>query len=80
MGKIVAKIVLTGGPCAGKTSALSKIEEIFTEKGYKVLVVGESATEIIKGGIRPFGINAIDMYSFQDIILMYQYQKEKIYE
>lgn len=32
MGKIVAKIVLTGGPCAGKTSALSKIEEIFTEK------------------------------------------------
>lgn len=80
MGKIVAKIVLTGGPCAGKTTALAKIEEIFTEKGYKVLVVGESATEIIKGGIKPFGNNPMDMYLFQDVILQYQYQKERIYE
>ena len=52
MGKIVAKVVLTGGPCAGKTSALSKIESYFTERGYKVLIVGESATEIIKSGIK----------------------------
>lgn len=56
MGKIVGKIVLTGGPCAGKTSALTKVEEELTEKGYKVFIVSESATELIRGGIKPFGI------------------------
>lgn len=80
MGKIVSKIVLTGGPCAGKTSALTKIEEELTEKGYKVFIVGESATELIKGGIKPFGNNSIDCLDFQRIILKYQYGKEKIYE
>ena len=80
MGKIVAKVVLTGGPCAGKTSALSKLENYFTERGYKVLIVSESATEMIKGGIKPFGNDKIDMEIFQEIILKYQYQKEKLYE
>ena len=48
MGKIFAKVVLTGGPCAGKTSALTKIEEELIEKGYKVFIVSETATELIK--------------------------------
>lgn len=80
MGKIVGKIVLTGGPCAGKTSALTKIEEELTEKGYKVFIVSESATELIKGGIKPFGRMPIDLIKFQSLILKYQYEKEKIYE
>lgn len=80
MGKIVGKIVLTGGPCAGKTSALTKIEEELTEKGYKVFIVSESATELIKGGIKPFGNMPIDLIKFQSLILKYQYEKEKIYE
>ena len=79
MGKIVGKIVLTGGPCAGKTSALTKIEEELTEKGYKVFIVSESATELIKGGIKPFGRMPIDLIKFQNLILKYQYEKEKIY-
>ena len=28
------KIALTGGPCAGKTTAIQQIEKEFTEKGY----------------------------------------------
>ncbi len=80
MGKIVGKIVLTGGPCAGKTSALTKIEEELTEKGFKVFIVSESATELIKGGIKPFGRMPIDLIKFQSLILKYQYEKEKIYE
>lgn len=80
MGKIVGKIVLTGGPCAGKTSALTKVEEELTEKGYKVFVVSESATELIRGGIKPFGNMPLDLIKFQELILQYQYQKEKIYE
>lgn len=79
MANIEAKIVLTGGPCAGKTSALARIEEYFTELGYKVLIVGESATELIKGGIRPFGDKALKSFYFQDTILKYQLQKEMLY-
>lgn len=80
MSNIEAKIVLTGGPCAGKTTALSRIEEYFTDLGYKVLIVGESATELIKGGARPFGQNALDLPFFQDAILTYQLNKEDTYE
>lgn len=80
MGNLVGKIVLTGGPCAGKTTALSRIEEYLTERGYRVFIVSESATEMIKGGIRPFGDNAFDMIKFQDLILKYQISKEEIYD
>ena len=80
MGKIVGKIVLTGGPCAGKTTALARIEQDLSEKGYHVFIVGESATELIKGGIKPFGANALDLVLFQKLILKYQLEKEKVYE
>ena len=66
------KIAITGGPCAGKTTAMQKIVQEFTEKGYKVLVVSEAATELINGGIKPFGDGAIDMYT--------QLSKERIFE
>jgi len=75
-----AKIVLTGGPCAGKTTALSKIEEHLEEYGYKVMVVSESATELIKGGIRPFGEHKLDLDYFQTLMVKYQLDKEKVYE
>ena len=77
---VVSKIVLTGGPCAGKTTALAKIEKNLTEQGYKVFIVGESATELIKGGIRPFGDDSVEGIDFQRLILDYQFNKEKIYE
>ena len=32
----IKKIVLTGGPCAGKTTALVKIIDHFSGLGYKV--------------------------------------------
>jgi len=76
---MVKEIVLTGGPCAGKTTALARIEEDLTEKGYKVFVVGESATELIKSGVRPFGDKCLDMVTFQKMIMLYQLQKEEIY-
>ena len=32
----ITKIVITGGPCAGKSTAMSWIQNAFTQKGYKV--------------------------------------------
>lgn len=51
--KRIAKIVLTGGPCAGKTTALNWINNFYTKKGYGVIFVPETATELITSGISP---------------------------
>ena len=80
MGVLVGKIVLTGGPCAGKTTTITKVEEHLIEKGYHVLVLNECATELIKGGIRPFGYGAVSVYDFQNEILNLQLYKEKRYK
>ncbi len=40
----IRRIVLTGGPCAGKTTALVKITEYFSGFGYKVFTVSEVPT------------------------------------
>ncbi|MDP4118042.1 MAG: AAA family ATPase [Bacillota bacterium] len=45
--KEIIKIVITGGPCGGKTSALPFIEKHFRLIGYNVITVGESASEIL---------------------------------
>lgn len=74
------KIVLTGGPCAGKTTAIQRIVQEFTEKGYRVLVIGETATELINSGIRPFGDGALDMVDFQNYVLDLQLSKEILYD
>lgn len=73
MEKEVKKIVLTGGPCAGKTTAMSWIQDTFEKQGYKVLFVPEEATELITGGITPWESSTID---FQTLIMKLQIQKE----
>ncbi len=37
--KTISKIVITGGPCAGKTTGMSWIQNTFTQRGYVVLVL-----------------------------------------
>ncbi len=50
----IKKIVLTGGPCAGKSEAAKLIKEKFSDKGFVVLFVPETATELISGGVCPW--------------------------
>lgn len=80
MGKLIAKIALTGGPCAGKTTTISRIEEHLNDLGYHVITINECATEIIRNGIRPFGNNAVGVYEFENEILNLQLFKEKRFE
>lgn len=49
-GHPVYRIVLTGGPCAGKTTSLTTLMTYLEEKGFKVLVVPEAATMMNKAG------------------------------
>ena len=74
----ITRIVLTGGPCAGKSKAITSIRSHFEELGYNVIIINESATELINSGIKPFGENRIDSYLFQKIIFDYQLMKEMI--
>ena len=46
----IKKIVLTGGPCAGKTTALVRVIEHFNSRGYKVFTVPEVPTLYSLGG------------------------------
>ena len=74
MGVLKANIVLTGGPCAGKTTTIAKVKEDLENLGYHVLLLNECATEIINGGIRPFGDNQVSVFDFQKLkfeVLLY---------
>ena len=50
MMKQIKRIVLTGGPCAGKTTALVRIVEYFSNYGYKVFTIPEVPTLYSQGG------------------------------
>lgn len=76
--KKIWHLVLTGGPCAGKTTAINTIEKKLTQKGYTVLIVPETATELIINGIKPFG-NCLSMLDFQRILYKKQLSKESLY-
>ena len=73
----ITTIVLTGGPCAGKTTAMSWIQNAFTERGYRVLFVPETATELITGGVSPSTCGSNLDYQCCQMIL--QAEKEKIF-
>lgn len=74
------KIVLTGGPCAGKTTSIQAIEKEFTEKGYQVLIVPEAATILINSGIRCFGNYALSKLDFQSQVITLQMTLESLAE
>lgn len=56
----VTRILLTGGPCAGKTTSLAKMQLTFDNKGFSVYCVPEAATLMMKGG----AILALDNHSW----------------
>ena len=72
------KIVITGGPCAGKSTAMSWIQNAFTQKGYRVLFVPETATELISGGVAPWTCGSNSEYQVCQMEL--QKEKERIFE
>ena len=49
--KDIKRIVLTGGPCAGKTSALVRVIEHFSSLGYKVFTIPEVPTMFTQAGM-----------------------------
>ncbi len=74
----VTKIVITGGPCAGKSTAMSRIQAELSDRGYTVLFVPETATELITGGVAPWTCKTNAEY--QKLQMRLQLEKERIFE
>lgn len=74
----ISKIVLTGGPCAGKTTALTWINNYFSKRGYTVLFVPETATELITNGVAPWTCET--NYDYQRFQIRLQKIKEQIFD
>ena len=73
----ISKIVITGGPCAGKSTALSWVQNAFTQMGYRVLFVPETATELIGGGVAPWTCGS--NLEYQKCQMKLQLEKEAIF-
>ncbi|MBQ2232770.1 MAG: AAA family ATPase [Erysipelotrichaceae bacterium] len=73
--KTIKRIVFTGGPCSGKTTFTSRAQSVFSDRGYRVIIDHESATDLISGGISPA---TMGMYDFQKYCIDLQLKKEEL--
>lgn len=73
----IVTAVLTGGPCAGKSTAISWIMGDMQKKGWKVLFVPEVASELICAGITKKSCKSA--VEFQTNVFNMQLAKEERY-
>ena len=74
----ITKIVITGGPCAGKTAAMDRVKKEFTQMGCRMLFVPETATELKTGGVSAETCGSVA--EFQRCLMHLQLYKEKVFE
>ncbi|CAG9529696.1 unnamed protein product [Cercopithifilaria johnstoni] len=66
----VYKIVLTGGPCSGKTTGQERLRTFFEEIGWKVYTVPETASILLGGGVKFEELSKRQIYDFQKDLLL----------
>jgi CYTH domain-containing protein/predicted ATPase len=72
----IHRIVLTGGPCGGKSTALAKVSERLAALGFRVFLVPKAATMLVQGGASLVGASAGQMAAFQGSLLGLQLSLE----
>ena len=75
--KKIRTIVITGGPCGGKTTAMSWLQNALTSAGYAVIFLTETFTELANSGVSSY--NCKDNFAFQRIQVRYQLERERLY-
>jgi predicted ATPase len=72
-GQEIYKFVVTGGPCAGKTTAMERLQVYLRERGFRVFVVPEAATMLFINGASPDDLASEDCESaFQQFVIRTQ--------
>jgi len=75
----VYKLVLTGGPCGGKTTGQTRLCTFFENLGWKVYRVPETASVLLSGGIKFNDLTPDESYNFQVNLLKTMIQIENTY-
>lgn len=75
----VWKLVLTGGPCGGKTTAQNRLATFFESLGWIVFRVPETATILLGGGINFGALTPDQAANFQENLLKTMLQLENTY-
>lgn len=72
------KIVISGGPAAGKSTLIERLKDHLQSKPYPVIFIQEAATELMNSGITPW--NCPSTADFQRCLFRLQTQREDIFE
>jgi len=78
-GVKVWRLVLTGGPCGGKTTAQNRLATFFESLGWRVFRVPETATILLNGGISFALLTDDQRLEFQENLLKTMFQIEDTY-
>lgn len=66
--KTIPKIVLTGGPCGGKSTGMIFLAERLLENGYYPIQVPEAPTILMNAGVTPVG-GVVPLREFQESVI-----------
>ncbi|XP_071531626.1 TRPL translocation defect protein 14 isoform X2 [Panulirus ornatus] len=77
--KRLYKVVLTGGPCGGKTTGQARLSTFFENLGWKVYRVPETSTVLLSGGIKFGDLSEEDAVAFQENLLKSMMQIENTF-
>lgn len=66
------RIVLTGGPCGGKTTAMARLFERLQALGFRVFIVPEAATMLISGGVSFRDVSMQQLFALETALLRAQ--------
>lgn len=76
--KMVFKVVLTGGPCGGKSSSLQNLAAALASRNFDVLCVPEVPTILMSGGCQYPGVDGGQrLVSFETALIQAQLQLER---
>ena len=73
--KNIVKIVITGGPCAGKSTVLKTIKQALEHAEYKTFIAQEMATRLFESGVE-ISEKGLSLYQFQEQLLLRQIDEE----
>lgn len=76
MNKNIYRVALTGGPCAGKTTALAQIISRFSDLGYLVYALPETPTIFANVSINFLTQDKQYFYNIEKAVLKYQIMME----